>query len=277
MKSSIPLSGGLSLTIGDRSSGSEAYPTRRLQKGLLLHHGRELTEEGVGFGVPILKRGLQTIFPGGVGLTERRRGPAWEVTAAFDMNLVERLARPGAESLKSRSVYAAKDSLAALHRRSPRLRGPLTAASAALRRTFGWETVYEETEPSAVLKVTYTINGHEGTIAVTVDMAGLSRDGVTEVVLMNEQGAHHFDRYEDSDGTVLQADEIGTWDEVTADRASFISSTHRVTFSLRQVAGARLHRGRELVGSRLAWSGFGYSLPPTLPTLGYVITIEKIP
>ena len=278
MKLSIPLFEDYSLTIAERSTVDGEYPTKSLQKGLLLmHDGRELAEEGVGFGVPMLKRGMQTVFPGGVALKERRRGAVHELTAVFELNLVERLARPGAGSLKSPSLYAAKDSLAALHRRSPRLRGPLTAASATLRRTFGWQTTYEQAESTAALKVTYAIDGTKGTVAVAVDMGGLARDDVTEVVIMNEQGARHFDRYEDSDGSALRGGRIGTWNEVSADKASFVSSAHGVAFSLGQVEGARLHRGRELVGARLAWSGFGYSLPPTLPSFGYAITIEKTP
>ena len=277
MRLSIPLFEDYSLTIAERSASDGEYPTKRLQKGLLLmHDGRELAEEGVGFGVPILKRGLQTVFPGDVELTERRRGAVREVTAVFEMNLVERLARPGAESLKSRSLYAAKDSLAALHRRSPRLRGPLTAASAALRQTFGWQTTYERAESSTTLKVTYAIDSDSGTVAVVVDTTGLRGDGLTELVIMNEQGARHFDRYEDSDGSALQGGQIGTWNEVSAAKVSFVSSTHGVAFSLGQVKRARLHRGRELVGSRLAWSGFGYSLPPTLPAFGYDISVEKV-
>ena len=83
--------------------------------------------------MPILKRGVQTIFPGGVELTvAARRARVWEVTAVFEMNLVERLAGPGGASLQARPLYAAKNSLAALHRRAPALRGPLTATSARL-------------------------------------------------------------------------------------------------------------------------------------------------
>ena len=66
---------------------------------------------------------------------------------------------------------------------------------------------------------------------------------ITEVVVMNEQGAHHFDLYRDSSGTLLRGKEIGCWDEVTAERASFISETHRLAFTLQQVKGARLFGG----------------------------------
>lgn len=278
MKLAVPLCEGLSLAIADRATAGEDYPTRRLQKGLLLlDRGQALAEEGVGFGVPILKRGIQTVFPGGLELAERHQGPVWEVTATFEMNLVERLAKAGAGSLRSRSLYAAKNSLAALHRRVPALRGPLTATSNALRRSFGWVTTFEEAGSAATVTLTYTIRGGEGEVTVAVDLSELPSDGVSAVVVMNEQGAHHFDHYRDSDGTTLAGSEIGTWDEVTAARASFVSAGHRVAFSLGPAPGATLHRGRELIGSRVAWSGFGYSFPPTLRSFTYDLGIARIP
>jgi hypothetical protein len=275
MEVNIPLLDGLSLSVSDRSGDARDYPTGRLQKGLLLSDGRRnLAEEGVGFGVPILKRGAQTIFPGKVELDWRREGVRWEVHAVFTMDLVERLAKPGGAGLQCGVLYAAKDSLAALHRRVPPLRGPLTAASAALRRLFGWVTTYEQAQVSAKMKVTYTIDGEDGKVTVAVDTTGLPRD-VTEVVMMNEQGGRVFDRYTDADGADLRGAGIGTWEEVTAARARFVSAAHKVAFSLGQVEGARLSRGRELVGARLAWSGFGYSLPPTLAGFAYDVRVER--
>ena len=277
MDLSIPLFDGLSLKVADQSGDADGYPTRRLQKGLLLLDGRqELAEEGVGFGVPILKRGVQTIFPGEMQLAWRRTGPVWKVTAVFAMDLVERLAKPGGASLRSGVLYAAKDSLAALHRRVPPLRVPLTTASATLRRVFGWVTTYEEVEVCAQLKVTYAVDGERGKIGVAVDLSGLPED-VTEVVMMNELGGRHFDRYMDADGSDLRGDEIGTWDEVSAAQASFVSTAHKVAFSLGQVTGAKLSRGRELIGARLAWSGFGYSLAPAPGHFTYEVRIERMP
>jgi hypothetical protein len=263
MELSIPLFNGLSLRIADEAGDAGSYPTRRLQKGLLLLDGpQDLAEEGVGFGVPILKRGVQTIFPGDMELAQRRTGPVWEVTAVFAMDLVERLARPGGATIQSRVLYAAKDLLAGLHRRVPPLRGPLTAASTTLRRLSGWVTTYDQAEVRAKLTVTYTVDGEQGRIGVAVDMTGLPAD-ITEVVMMNEQGGRAFDRSTDTDGSDLRDGEIGTWDAVIAAKASFVSTAHKVSFSLEQVEGAKLSRGRELVGARLAWSGFGYSLAPT--------------
>jgi hypothetical protein len=254
-----------------------AYPTHRLQKGLLLSvDGTELAEEGVGFGVPILKRGISTVFPGAVALAERPVAGGREVTAVFAMDLVERLATAEGAAVGSKALYAAKNSLAALHRRAPALRGPLTAASNAVRRSMGWQTTFAAEASTMTLKATFTIlEGREGVrVGVAVDLSGLP-DDITEVVLMNELGARRFDRYVDGGGADLRGPAVGTWDLVTADRGSFVCDSHQVAFSLGQVAGATLHRGRELIGTRLAWSGFGYSLPPTLGGFAYELAIAR--
>jgi hypothetical protein len=273
----IPIFAGLSLKLSDLASSGKEYPTARLQKGfLLLLDGQELAEEGVGFGVPVLKRGIQTIFPGHIELTTRNTGSIQEVTAKFRMNLEEKMARPGFGSVKSTRLYTIKNSLAALIRRIPRLRGLLTTASNALRRLFGWETTFEEAGFCTNVDIIYTIDSRSGIINIEVDTTDLPMDGITEVVVMNEQGARHFDLYRDASGTLLRGKEIGCWDEVTAEWASFISETHRLAFTLRQLNGARLFRGRELIGSRLAWSGFGYSFPPTIERISYEVRIERL-
>lgn len=290
MKVGVPIGAGLALEIGEEPDGARDYPTARLQKGLLLvDAGESLAEEGVGFGVPVLKRGARTVFPGRRDIACRRDGSTWEVTATYEMDLVERLAREGTRPVQSRALYAAKDSLAALHRRFPALRRSLAATSTAVRRAFGWATTYEPTESCGTIAVTHVVRpgvgGADGggsgavetRVAVTVDLSGLTAGGVTEVVVMNELGARRFDRYDDSDGAVLRGTGIGTWDEVGAARASFVSTGHRVAFSLAQVPGARLYRGRELIGARLAWAGFGYALPPTRRSFGYELTIERTP
>jgi len=274
---SVPLRDGLALRIADQPAGDE-YPTARLQKGLLLfHQGQDLAEEGVGFGVPIVKRGALTIFPGRMQLAELRDGPRRVITATFQMNLVERLAGAEGRGPSSTSFYAVRDLLAALHRRLPALRGFLTAASNAVRRRRGWATTFEETDTCATLAVSYTIDGDGARLRITVDAAGLSARGISEVVVMNELGARQFDQYLDSDGARLRGREIGTWSEVSAVRACFASSASRVAFCVRQVEVAKLYRGRELVGSRLAWSGFGYSFRPTRESFTYEVRIERAP
>ena len=278
MEINIPVFQELTLKIENNPHGKEGYPTSRLQKGLLLvYDGQELAEEAVGFGVPVLKRGLETVFPGDIELVSSHKGSVWEVTVMFTMNLEERITRPGLRRVKTKSLYTIKNSLAALIRRVPPLRGLLTATSSGLRWMLGWETIYEDAGFCTKIKMTYSIHCETGRINVEAEMAGLPRDRITEIVVMNEQGGRHFDQYLDSDGILLRGKEIGCWDEVTAKEASFISSIHRLAFTLEQVKGARLFRGRELVSSRLAWSGFGYSFSPTTERFSYDVRIRRLP
>jgi hypothetical protein len=158
----------------------------------------------------------------------------------------------------------------------PPLRGPLTATSNAVRRRFDWVTTFQETTTLAALGVTYDVRGDEGKAHVTVDLTGLPADGLTEVVVMNELGARWFDQYRDSDGTRLRGAEIGTWNRVAAEKASLLCRAAGVAFSLAQAPGARLFRGWELVGSRLAWSGFGYAVQRGVESFGYDVSIEPL-
>ena len=164
--------------------------------------------------------------------------------------------------------------MAAVIRHLPIFRGLLTAISSLLRRMFNWETTYSDAGFSTELKILYTIEEETGRLTVEMDTSSL-HPSITEVVVMNEQGAHYFDQYLDTSGVSLQGEEIGCWDEVKAEEAWFESSARRVALRLGQVTGARLFRGRELIGSRLAWSGFGYSFRPSIKRFRYEIKIEK--
>ena len=275
MEIEIPMPQGLSLKIGGSPAGRNKYPTAHLQNGfLLLDQGNELAEEAVGFGVPVLQRGLQTVFPGAVNLTCTQTGSTWHVNALFTMNLVEKISRNGNENVENRLLYAAKNIFAAVIRSLPGLRGLLTVTSSRLRRLFHWETTYARAGFSDALTVDYILDAETGKIEVEVETDNLS-PGISAVMVMNEQGAHHFDVYRDSSGIALKGLEIGCWDEVKGEEAWFESSLCRVTFKLGQGKGARLFRGRELVGSRLAWAGFGYSFSPSIKRFRYQMRIEK--
>ena len=129
--------------------------------------------------------------------------------------------------------------------------------------------------PSGVMRVTSAMKASASRLKNW--WLGITGRGVTEVILMNEQGARFFDRYTDSLGLLLYGKNIGCWDEVDAREASFGGSTTGASFTAEKAEGARLFRGRELVGSRLAWSGFGYSFPPSGQTVSYTLRIVRDP
>jgi hypothetical protein len=155
------------------------------------------------------------------------------------------------------------------------VRGLLTNTSIRLRKIFNWETTYASAGFEAVVKVTYSVERETGKVYIELDTSDLP-PVITEVVVMNEQGASHFDMYQDASGIPFYGDEIGCWDNVNALEASFESSIHHIAFRLGKVKGAQLFRGRELIDDRLDWAGFGYSYPPFIKTFQYVMKIERI-
>lgn len=239
--------------------------------------GQDLSEEAVGFGVPILKRGLQTIFPGEVDLYLHGGKAQTIVSARFKLNLEERISRNGNGSLDNKLLYAAKNSMAAVIRRFPFLRKLLTSTSNLLRSSLAWVTTYEPSTFSTYVVLTYRID--EANNRITVELVGgdFLSNSISEIVVMNEQGAHHFDQYQESAGNLQLGDEIGCWDLVISDEASFLDQIHKISFRLGQVSGARLYRGRELVDRRLAWAGFGYTFPPGLKPFKYEIQLKRLP
>jgi hypothetical protein len=270
----IPLPCGLGLVMSEGPLQDGTYATRQLQHGFRLTDlGQDLSEEAVGFGLPVIKRGLRTLFPGTLALTSEHAGSVWRVQAQFTFNLEERLSRGSSPGFGSRSIYVAKDFLAAIIRRIRPVRGLLTGVSSGLRTWLGLRTVYDEVGLGAGLQVQYVVDSAKGEIQISLDASPLAGQGVTEVILMNEQGGRFFDVYRDSAGRILRGGRIGAWDRVTASEASMVSSTRRIAFSVTGGDGARLYRGREVVGSRLAWSGFGFSFPPALGKLEYAIRI----
>jgi hypothetical protein len=277
MRIDLQLFSGMTLKIDSDPATDLSYPTARIQKGLiLLYEGEELCEEAVGFGMPILMRGLQTIFPGEVNLTPLDGGSARRIRATYTMNLEEKIAKAGTGAIDNQLFYAVKNRLAAFIRRLPWLRGVLTHSSNILRSTLAWETTYEPANFVTQLSLNYCVHPGTGKIEVELEGDDSERLGITEIIMMNEQGARTFDHYQDSDGVSLVGKEIGCWDQVRAAEAAFIDHKHQISFSLPQVNGGTLYRGRELIGKRLAWSGFGYSFPPSQNRIRYVITVKKI-
>jgi hypothetical protein len=278
MKFEYELTDGIGLKIATGPNLGDTYPTAKIQKGwLMLYKGLNLSEEAVGFGVPILKRGLHTIFPGDMELIHDPYSSPNHFSARYVMNLEEKISRNGNGTIDNQLVYASKNLLSGLIRGLPLLRSTLTGTSSLLREKFDWQTTYERSKFSLDVNIEYTLLPPEGRLLVEVPGCDFSAQGISEVILMNEQGAHFFDQYIEENGTAEYGDEISCWDEVAANWATFTSRLYKLSFSLPRVNDSKLYRGRELVGDRLAWSGFGYSFPPTRKSFCYEVAIRKLP
>lgn len=267
----IHLGGGLVVRFPVVKSGPVVFPSSRIQKGPVLAYAAEdLSEEGVGFGVPVLKAGHETVYPGSVAF---RSAQDLVVEAEYNLNIRERVIitrRP----IRSQAFYKMNEWFSGLHRRRPFLRGFLKASTLAIRKSLDIKTKFEEGASFGTSRVTYSIDTNKRTIAVDLDLTNVRRAPPSEIFIMNELGGNFFTQYRDSDGFNLRQEAIGTWDSLRAEEASFMDPIHKVVFTLPRVEGARMYRGRELVPGRLAWAGLAYRLPDKARNFHYVIHIQ---
>ena len=268
----IKMGGGISLLIREPDRENHKYPSCRIQNGLVLFHENiDLSEEGVGFGVPILKFGMKTIFPGSGCMELKKFVDRIYVKIDYDFCLAETIVVKG-RRIESRTLYKIKESLSWVHRKYPFSRKLLTQGSTAIRQTLGLETRFEEVASAGSACVEYNISAN-GLIRVSADLRRIRKEGCTEVIIMNEQGANYFDTYFDSNGTILAGNKIGSWIETSSDEASFKNSHNNIIFTLSRVRDSRMFYGREFVPNRLAWSGITYSISPLISNFAYDISI----
>lgn len=268
----IEIKGNISLKIRDTCINQNEYASNRIQKGLLLSADeKDLSEEGIGFGVPILKFKHKAIFPGSARITTSKDGDKTTITVDYDLNLVERIAVKG-NRIHNRNFYSIMEYISLLHREYPRFREMIMRASNTLRRFIDIETRFEEVTSFGIVRVLYVI--HAENIHISVDTKEINKYEYTEIILMNEQGARYFDIYRDSNGTFLKENSIGTWDETFADEVYFIDTIHGIEFMLQKVDCAKMFRGRERVPGRLSWSGIAYSLSSDTTNFTYHIQVR---
>ncbi len=246
------------------------YPTSKIQKGLVVGcKDRNLSEEGIGFGAPVFKFGEEAIFPGSWRAKIEEHEGSTLVTADYVMNMAARTTRRG-RLMKSRFFYRSRNVFSSLHRNHPSLRSGLNLSASISRKVLQLEDTFAEVSPVGSVRAIYAIKDCE----IQIDLSFSKSKGCSEIIVMNEQGANHFDTYRDSNGLILHGSDIGCWDEVHAKETSFIDSVDKIAFTLKRVKGARMFRGRELSSKWLAWSGLAYVLPPETDSFAYSIIID---
>lgn len=262
---------------GVHAGSDPDYPSAHLQRGpTLVYRGVDLAEEGVGFGVPIVKLGRRTVFAGGADLIDVEThasedgGPVIELayqldreegTALFANGRRHRQAPPG--------LAVARDRLASAHRGHPAVRPLIDGVNACLRRMFNARTCYLRVPLVGVIRVRYGFTDAGRSMQVHAALDHLDDPAVTEIIFMNELGAHHFTRYHDSDGAILEGSAIGSWGEIIAHEATLSDPVRGLSFAVARVPDARLFRGRELAPGRLAWAGFAHVISPGVQTFTY--------
>jgi len=245
-----------------------------LQKGLVLVcDGEELIEEGVGFGVPVVKYRNKTYFSSSAYCSMAENESGLVATKLYVLDTISR------KSI-GRSFFVNDGFYRFLHRLFEKAYlgseqfSSFFAKVMELRKTLGIQTKFIRVEPKGAIAVKFSIQPNF--IEVQVDFSGLDKVGCEEILVLNEQGASFFREYSDSEGLYLCGSKIGAWNEVEAKDASLSCAKGSLMFGVEKQQGSLLFRGWEKTRGRFAWAGLSYSLSPQLLLFRYTIRLKNL-
>jgi hypothetical protein len=248
--------------------------TAQLQKGLiLLYKGTEVIGEGIGFGVPVAKYFDETVFSGTSSLTVRTRENIVEIRKKYTMDLVARntLRNFKLENPKIRTLL---DCISTLYKNQYQSHVHF-AQNILLTRNLlfklGVKSTFIKRPSKGTIVVTYIINRNR--ILIKLDLSLLKRTNLAKIFVLNEQGAHFFRTYSDSENLKLNDKAIGAWNDVTAKTAKIINEQDKIGFILKTIEGTKLRRGRELIKDSLDWIGLDYELGTEYTQFEYEIEV----
>ena len=248
--------------------------TAQLQKGLiLLYKGTEVVGEGIGFGVPIAKYSDETVFSGSSSLRVRTLENIVEIRKEFIMDLVTRNTLRNVK-LENPKIRMLLDSFSSLYKKQYQSHVSFARSilfTRSLLFKFGVKSTFIKSIPRGLVVVTYVIDRNR--IFVKLDLSLLDRTNLGKIFVLNEQGAHFFRTYSDSESLELDDEEIGAWNEVTSQTAKITNSQDKIGFKLKNVEGTKLRRGRELIKGSLDWIGLDYELDAEYSQFEYEIEV----
>ena len=275
MNSSAPIT----VSVGNRVS-FRLYPDTRphcleispLQKGLiLLLDSKELVDEGIGFGVPIVMYEDKTYFSSSADATQVR-GNSNVLVKSFLLDTISRK-RVGKTSYVNDRFYSSLHGIFENAYVNCTRLSPLFNLIMLFREALNVHTDFVKAAPRGTVTVTYTCL--PDLVRVNVDFTKLKREGCKQILLLNEQGATFFRKYSDTTGLSLSGHNVGAWAMVKAEEASLSDIADLLSFTLRRVKSAQLFRGWEHTRGRFSWAGLSYSLPADSPNFDYVIRLHR--
>jgi hypothetical protein len=232
---------------------------------------RELIEEGVGFGVPVVKYSDKTFFSCKAAVSVATTGSACTLTKTYTLDTVS-LKKIGHSTYINDSVYTPLrklfERLYVKHKKFNSVFNQLMA----LRQLAQITTEFAPVKPRGTVTVNYFCE--PTAITIQADFSKVTLRQSEELLVLNEQGSNTFQKYVDTDGTVLVGKKIGAWDAVSAHKACLQSTNGQVSFCLQTIDGAKLFRGWERTRNRFSWAGLSYSMPLRKSVFVYSIALQ---
>ncbi len=236
---------------------------------MLMRNGVELIEEGVGFGVPIVKYADKTFFSSQAQVSTEQSGDCCTIRKVFSLDTVS-LKKLGKASYIDDALYSPlRRTFAELYLKHKKLNALFNKAM-ELRQLAQVKTEFMTVKPRGTVTVTYHCK--PDVIAVKADFSKIALAKCREVLVLNEQGASTFQNYSDGSGLTLRGNKIGGWDVVEAAEATLRSPSGRTSFTLQNRRNARLYRGWEHTRKRFSWAGLSYSMQPHRCVFEYTIS-----
>lgn len=245
--------------------------TAPLQKGLVLMlDGEELIDEGVGFGVPVIKYEDKTYFSSSA-VSIQEASAADCIVKKYSLDTISKK-RWRNHYLNDNFYSLFRKSFERFYLKNKKL-SPAFNKLMEFRDFAKIKTEFEKVKPRGNVTVSYRCQPTK--IHVNADFSDLNLHGCKEILVLNEQGSTFFNKYSDSNGLELAGNKIGAWDVVAAHEASLQNLTGQAAFSLQAAGGARLFRGWERTKNRFSWAGLSYSLPPNNGVFRYTIELGQ--
>lgn len=244
--------------------------TSALQKGLvLIYKGKELIEEGIGFGVPVIKYRDKTLFSSTAEI---------KVSAETPFTLEKRFLMDTVSKKRFFKAYVNDDVYEFVHKLFEKAylgHSRLYSVNnkiMELRDLLRIKTEFLRVKPRGVINLKYVFE--RNVIQIMADFNNIERDGCVELLMLNEQGANTFQSYADTGGLRLNGRGIGALDLVHAKSATLSSADAGLAFSLDNRVPAGLFRGWESTKNRFSWAGLSYSIEPKTKFFDYAIKID---
>jgi hypothetical protein len=243
-----------------------------LQKGLvLIFDGEELIEEGVGFGVPVVRYADKTYFSSSAVVSVEENGNLCALEKRFALDTVSRK-RFWKASYINDGFYSFFHKFFNKAYKGHKSLTPAFNRTMELRRAVKIQTEFVKVKPRGTITFKYSFQPN--TIKINVDLSDLELSGCQEILLLNEQGSNFFRKYRDSDGLKLFDEKIGAWENVRAKEATLSDDKDTLEFTLENSSEAALFRGLERIKGRFSWAGLSYSLHPKRGAFDYVIKLK---
>ncbi len=227
--------------------------TAGLAKGVCMFAGTsDLSEEGVGFGVPVIVSRWRTYLSFTAPVT----------VVSDEGNVVRKLFRLDAVQRVGNSdragvlPYIWLETKGLVYKGLPWAQRWLLAkhATGNLTPQIGFDPAPSRAE----VAVEYALA--DDSVEVKVDLSGLKHLSRRDrVYILNEQGGRAFPIYREN-GRIASREHRSGWSKVAAESAGFASETGDNWFNVPAREGAVMFRGREVVDSQLSWSGIEFDL-----------------